>query len=149
MPGNRDSADPAWWDAWRGILFASAKVLNVVERDLLEHSGLSLTFIDVMARLYDAPERRLRMQELQDRSLFTRSGMTRQVDRVERAGYVRRESVPGDRRGVFVVLTPEGARAYDEAMARHRSDVEREFAGRLSPEQYQAVADALFPFWHD
>ena len=149
MASNDESAAPGWWDAWRGILFASAKVLHVAERDLLEHSGLSLTFLDVLGRLHDAPERRLRMQELQDRSLFTRSGMTRQVDRVERAGYVRRESVPGDRRGVFVVLTPDGARTYEEALARHRSDVEREFAGRLSPEQYQAVADALFPFWHD
>lgn len=149
MASNGDSADPAWWDAWRGILFASAKVLNVVERDLMDHSGLSLIFLDVMGRLYDTPERRLRMQELQDRSLFTHSGMTRQVDRVEREGYVRRESVPGDRRGVFVVLTPEGARAYQEALAKHRSDVEREFAARLSPEQYGAVADALYPFWRD
>jgi DNA-binding MarR family transcriptional regulator len=142
-------ADPAWWDAWRGILFASAKVLNIVERDLLEHSGFSLNFMDVMGRLHDAPDQRLRMQELQERSLFTHSGMTRVVDRVERAGYVRRESVPGDRRGVFVVLTPEGKRAYEEALEKHYRDIEREFATHLTPDQQRAVADALHGFWHE
>jgi Transcriptional regulators len=50
------------------------------------------------------------LQELEERSLFTRSGLTRLVDRIEAAGLVRREPVPGDRRGVRVVLTPEGRR---------------------------------------
>lgn len=142
-------SEPEWWDAWRGILFASTKVLKVVERDLKEHSGLSLVFLDVLSRLYDAPERSLRMQELQERSLFTYSGMTRLVDRIERAGLVRRERVPGDRRGVSVVLTPEGAVAYEQAIERHMRDVEQEFAGRLTAEQHQAIADALAQFWHD
>ena len=82
---------------------------HVLGRDLQAHSGLSLAFIDALARLCDAPEQRLRMQELQERSLFTHSGMTRLVDRIEKAGLVRRERAPGDRRGVFVVLTAEGA----------------------------------------
>lgn len=138
-----------WWDAWRGMLFASNRILKIVERDLKEHSGLSLVFLDVLSRLYDAPGRSLRMQELQERSLFTYSGMTRLVDRIERAGFVRRERVPGDRRGVSVVLTPEGTTAYEQAMERHRRDVEREFAGRLTPEQHRAIADALASFWHD
>ena len=142
-------AEQQWWDAWRGILFASNKVLKVVERDLKDHSGLSLVFLDVLSRLYDAPERSLRMQELQERSLFTYSGMTRLVDRIERAGLVRRERVPGDRRGVSVVLTPEGTVAYEQAIERHMRDVEREFAGKLTAEQHRAVADALAQFWHD
>jgi DNA-binding MarR family transcriptional regulator len=141
--------DAAWWDAWRGILFASSAVLHAVEPDLQRDHGLSLTFLDVLGRLYDAPEQRLRMQELQERSLFTRSGMTRLVDRIEDAGFARRERVPGDRRGVFVVLTPEGATAYEVGLAGHRADIEREFSGRLTPAQHRAVADALAQFWHD
>jgi DNA-binding MarR family transcriptional regulator len=120
-----------------------------VERSLQEQTGLSLAFLDVMGRLYDVPERRLRMQELQERSLFTHSGMTRLVDRVEAAGFVRREPVPGDRRGVFVVLTPEGARTYEAGIALHRSDVEREYGSRLTTAEHQAVSDALSEFWHD
>ena len=149
MPDSDVPTYPAWWDAWRGILFASTKVLNVVGRDLEERSGLSLSFLDVLGRLYDAPDRRLRMQELQERSLFTHSGMTRLVDRIERAGFVRRERVPGDRRGVFVSLTPEGARAYEAGITQHRADLEREFAHRLTPAQHRAVGDALAQFWRE
>lgn len=149
MSTNDAHKEQDWWDAWRGMLFTSNKVLKVVERDLKEHSGLSLVFLDVLSRLYDKPERSLRMQELQERSLFTYSGMTRLVDRIERAGLVRRERVPGDRRGVSVVLTPKGAVAYEQAIEKHMRDVEREFAGRLTADQHRAVADALAQFWQD
>jgi len=143
------SADPAWWDSWRGVLFASARVLHAVEAALQEHSGLSLAMMDALGRLFDAPDQRLRMQELQERSLFTPSGMTRLIDRITNLGWVERESVPGDRRGVMVVLTAEGARKYEEALERHRADIEREFGSRLSTAQHEAVAAALYPFWHE
>jgi DNA-binding MarR family transcriptional regulator len=144
-----EQKDPVWWDAFRGIIFAHAKVFHAVERDLLEHSGVSLTFIDVLGRLYDSPGQRLRMQELQQSSLFTHGGMTRLVDRIEAEGLVRREDVPGDRRGVSVVLTPEGKQLFETAIKKHQADVEREFSGRLTEAQHRAVADALWSFWHD
>lgn len=147
MAKANSQSDAVWWDAWRGIVFANARVLQAVEPELQKRTGLSLTFLDVLSRLYDEPGRRLRMQELTERSLFTRSGMTRVVDRVEKAGLVRREQVPGDRRGVFVMLTPEGERVVVSAMAQHRSDIERAFGSRLSAEQQQAVADGLAQFW--
>ena len=146
---NDGRVDPLWFDSWRGVLFASARVLSAVEPRLQEHSGISLAFLDVLGRLYDAPEGKLRMQELQQRSLFTRSGMTRLVDRMEAAGLVRRESVPGDRRGVLVAITPEGGRLHEEALARHLLDLEQEFASRLTPAQHKALAEALSQFWHE
>lgn len=142
-------SDPVWFDAWRGVLFANAKVLHAVEGALQEHSGISLAVIDALGRLYDAPEQRLRMQELQERSLFTPSGMTRLIDRVDKAGYITREPVPGDRRGVLIVLTSEGAQKYEDSMERHRADLEQAFGSRLTASQHQAVADALDQFWHD
>lgn len=147
-PASEATPDPAWWDAWRGILFANAYVLSTVEPMAEEHSGISLTFMDVLGRLYDAPDQKLRMQELQQQSLFTHSGMTRLVDRIERAGLARRERVPGDRRGVYVVLSPEGERVYVEAIKKHRDDVERVFATRISERQARQIADALASFWH-
>ena len=138
-----------WNDAWRGVLFAGAKVLRIAERDLIEREGFPMTWLDVLAQLYDAPGNGLRMQELEERSLFTRSGLTRLVDRIEAAGLVRREPVPGDRRGVRVVLTPEGRRRHDAAFIEHMRVIEREFGGRLTPAEQQAVADALARFWHD
>jgi DNA-binding MarR family transcriptional regulator len=150
MERDTDRTRPAtrWNDAWRGVLFASAKVLRIAERDLVEREGFPMAWLDVLAQLYDAPGNGLRMQELEERSLFTRSGLTRLVDRVEAAGLVRREPVPGDRRGVRVVLTPDGRRRHDEAFVEHLRVIEREFGGRLTPAEQQAVADALAGFWH-
>jgi len=138
-----------WNDAWRGVLFATSRTLQVAEPDLIERAGFPLTWLDVLAQLYDAADIGLRMQELEQRSLFTRSGLTRLVDRIEAAGLVRREAVPGDRRGVRVVLTPEGRRRHDAAFADHLKVIEREFGRRLTPAQQRAVADALATFWRD
>ena len=119
----------------------------MAEPDLIAKAGFPLTWLDVLAQLYDAGEAGLRMQELEQRSLFTRSGLTRLVDRIEAAGLVRREAVPGDRRGVQVVLTGEGRRRHDEAFLAHNQLIEREFGGRLNDEQLRAVAEALATFW--
>ena len=151
MEPNADSTRPKalWNDAWRGVLYASARVLHAAEPDLIARAGFPLTWLDVLAQLYDAPDDGLRMQELEERSLFTRSGLTRLVDRIEAAGLVRREPVPGDRRGVRVVLTAEGRRRHDEAFVEHLRFIEREFGGRLTTAQQEAVAEALAGFWHD
>ena len=116
---------------------------------MLEHDGFPLTWFDVLSRLADAGPAGLRMQELEELALFTRGGLTRLVDRIEAAGLVRREPVPGDRRGVRVVLTADGRQRYTAALARHREVIEREFGRRLTPAQHRAVADALWPWWHD
>lgn len=139
----------SWADAWRGILFANARVLQVAEPDLVAKVGYPLTWLDVLAQLYDSPEHGLRIQEIQERSLFTRSGITRLIDRMETAGYVRREPVKGDRRGVRVELTPEGLQAHERGFAAHLPVIEREFGRRLTPDQLRAVAEALAPFWRE
>ena len=151
MARPRDPSRPAltWFDAWRGVVYANAKVLRVAEADLVARLGFPLSWLDVLAQLHDAPQGSLRIQELQAGSLFTPSGITRLVDRIEAAGLVRRERVVGDRRGVRVVLTPEGRRRHDEAFRAHLPIIEREFASRLTADQHRAVADALSPFWHD
>ena len=138
--------DDTWFNAWRGVLYASARVLRVVDPTLIADCGMPITWLDVLSQLNDAGGS-LRIQELQERSLFTRSGMTRLVDRVEETGLVRREAVPGDRRGVLVVLTAAGRQRLAEAFAAHFPILEREFARRLTPEQHRAVAEALATFW--
>ena len=151
MTSNPDPTRPPtlWNDAWRGVLFASSRVLRAAELDLMARAGFPLTWLDVLAQLYDAPANALRMQELEERSLFTRSGLTRLVDRIEAAGLVRREPVPGDRRGVRVVLTADGRRRHDAAFVEHLDLIEREFGARLTREQQHAVAEALAGFWRD
>lgn len=143
------AADGTWFDSWRGVLFASALVLKVADRDMLDHDGFPLTWFDVLSRLSDAGPAGLRMQELEELALFTRGGLTRLVDRIEATGLVRREPVPGDRRGVRVVLTADGRDRYAAALLRHREVIEREFGRRLTPAQHRAMAVALWPWWHD
>jgi DNA-binding MarR family transcriptional regulator len=151
MEPDDDPTRPAapWSEAWRGVLYASARVLRAAEVDLLEREGFPLTWLDILAQLVDAPDAGLRMQELEQRSLFTRSGLTRLVDRIEAAGLVRREPVPDDRRGVRVFLTPEGRLRHDHAFEDHFRLIEREFGSRLTADQQLAVAEALAGFWHD
>ncbi len=123
--------DNAWFDAWRGVLYASARVLRVVDPALIADCGIPITWLDVLSQLNDAGGS-LRIQELQEHSLFTRSGMTRLVDRVEEIGLVRREAVPGDRRGVLVALTAEGRQRLAEAMAPAvlwMDELDKAFAG--------------------
>jgi DNA-binding MarR family transcriptional regulator len=143
------AAGETWFDSWRGVLFASARVLKVADRDMLEHDGFPLTWFDVLSRLSDVGPAGLRMQELEELAVFTRGGLTRLVDRIEAAGLVRREPVPGDRRGVRVVLTTDGRHRYAAALLRHREVIEREFGRRLTPAHHRAIADALWPWWHD
>jgi DNA-binding MarR family transcriptional regulator len=138
-----------WFHAWRGVLFASARVLRVADLEMQEHDGFPLTWFDVLSRLKGADPAGLRMQELEELALFTRGGLTRLVDRIEAAGLVRRERVPGDRRGVRVALTADGRQRYAAAFLRHREVIEREFGRRLTPAQHRAVADALWSWWHD
>lgn len=151
MTKDDDASRPSalWNDAWRGVLFATSRTLRIAEPELIASAGFPLTWLDVLAQLYDAGGGGLRMQELEQRSLFTRSGLTRLVDRIEAAGLVRREAVPGDRRGVRVVLTDEGRRRHDAAFTDHYKVIEREFGRRLTETQLRAVAEALATFWHD
>jgi DNA-binding MarR family transcriptional regulator len=143
------ATDRTWFDSWRGVLFAGARVLRVADLDMIERDGFPLTWFDVLSRLADAEPAGLRMQELEELALFTRGGLTRLVDRIEAAGLVQREPVPGDRRGVRVVLTAEGRQRYAVALARHGEVIEHAFGQRLTPAQHRAIADALWPWWHD
>ena len=94
-----------------------------------------------------APNARLRMSELSEAALFTRSGLTRLVDRIEEAGLVRRERIAGDRRGVSVVLAPAGREKFEKAFEGHRATVEQAFSSKMSPRQWRQVGKALEVFY--
>jgi DNA-binding MarR family transcriptional regulator len=94
--------------AWRAFLNAHALATKRISRDLAEAGLPDLTWYDVLWTLYGAEGRRLRIRELADAVVLSSTGMTRFVDRLEAAGLVRREAVPGDRRGAYAVITKEG-----------------------------------------
>jgi DNA-binding MarR family transcriptional regulator len=93
---------------WRAFLNAHALATKRIGRDLAEAGLPDLTWYDVLWTLYRAEGRRLRIRELADAVVLSSTGMTRFVDRLEAAGLVRREAVPGDRRGAYAVITKDG-----------------------------------------
>src|SRR5437763_3386029 len=92
------------------LLEAHAAVFSQVARDLEASIGLPLTWFEVMLRLARSPDHRMRMAELAKQVGLSTSGLTRLIDRVEEAGYVRREACPPDRRCAPPVLTDESAK---------------------------------------
>ena len=94
--------------AWRAFLNAHALATKRISRDLAQAGLPDLTSYDVLWTLYRADDRRLRIRELADAVVLSSTGMTRFVDRLEAADLVRREAVPGDRRGAYAVITKEG-----------------------------------------
>ncbi|HKF90654.1 MAG TPA: MarR family transcriptional regulator, partial [Acidimicrobiia bacterium] len=104
--------------------------------------GLPITFFDVLIQLSQAGGR-LRMSELADAVLLSRSGVTRLVDRMVRAGLVRREACPTDRRSMYAALTTMGKRALARARPVHLRGVAEHFGRHLSDEEAKTLAAAL------
>ena len=134
----QQEATPVELHAWRSFLRAHSAVVRRLEADLLARHGLSLAVYDVLVQLVEAPGRRLRMTELAAQVLLSRSGLTRLVDRMERDGYVRRESDPGDARGVLAVMTDAGFVRLREATSTHLEGVGSYVVDRLSSEELTA-----------
>ncbi|MFB9596152.1 MarR family winged helix-turn-helix transcriptional regulator [Saccharothrix longispora] len=123
---------------WRSFLRAHARLTRVLEAELIAEQRLSLAAYDVLVQLAEAPQHRLRMTELADAVLLSRSGVTRLVDRLERAGLVLRERADGDGRGVVAVLTPEGLDRLRVASGTHLTGVARHFAEGFGGDELEA-----------
>jgi DNA-binding MarR family transcriptional regulator len=119
--------------AWRWFLRGHATVTRALEAELIIEHGLSLAGYDVLMRLAESPDRQLRMTELADAVLLSRSGVTRLIDRLERAGLVSRCRVREDGRGVAAILTDQGLARLRVASATHLAGVTRYFLDRLGP----------------
>ena len=94
--------------AWRAFVEAHTAVMDVLERELTERRGISLTWYDALLQLSEAPGNRMRMSELADSIVISRSGFSRAARRMEEAGLIAREPSPEDGRGAYVVLTDQG-----------------------------------------
>ena len=129
--------------AWRGLLRTHARVLAELDAELEAAHALAVPEYEVLLVLTQNGDNHLRMSELADAALLTRSGMTRLVDRLERQGLVRRERCAADGRGTYAVITPEGAARFAEARPTHIAGVRRLFLGPLKKKDQRALADAF------
>jgi DNA-binding MarR family transcriptional regulator len=138
----RRSGDAAAFEAWRAFLEAHASVTARLDEELRRERGLPLTWYDVLISLERAGGR-LRMQDLARDVLFSRSGLTRLVDRMEQARLVARAPCPDDRRGTFAVLTADGRRTLRRAAPVHLRGIARHFTAHLSAQERRTLTTAL------
>ena len=124
---------------WERTLRAVSRLLRVFDSEMQEAVDMSLIWYDVLLQLYVAPEKKLRMQALSDSLVLTRSGATRLVDRIEKAGLVRREHAAEDRRGYYAILTEDGERLLKRAQTAHQEGITAHFAQHLSSEEQQTL----------
>lgn len=119
---------------WRSLGRTYAMVLRAVGREMERTLGLSLPWWEVLVRLARAPEGRMRMRELADSVVFSRSGITRLVDRMAAAGLVERQQCSRDRRGWYAAITEAGQSVLKRARPVHHRGIQQHFLRHLTEE---------------
>ena len=126
--------------AWRGLLRVHAGMTKALDAELMREHKLPLTSYEVLLFLADSPEGRLRMSELADGVLLSRSGLTRLVDRMERDGLLRRKRCTEDQRGWFAEITDEGRELFARARKTHLDGIRERFLSHLSRAEQRELA---------
>ena len=129
--------------AWRAFLEAHARVVELLENELLETKQLPLAWYDVLVQLHEADGHQLRMTELAKRVLLSKSGLTRLVDRMCAAGLVDRKPDEEDRRGRWVALNVAGEQRLRDAAPIHLRGVREHFIAHLDNATAAVVGTAL------
>jgi DNA-binding MarR family transcriptional regulator len=127
--------------AWRGMLEVHARVTQQLDAQMHAEHGLSVSAYEVLMFLADAPEHRLRMSDIAQRVLLSRSGCTRLVDRLVDLGYATRCAATTDGRGLYAALTDAGLEKTTAARVTHREGVRRFFLAHLTATDQIALGD--------
>ena len=128
--------------SWRAWISCSQLLADRLGRDLAEATGLSMADYPILVRLSDRPERRMRMSELAEATLSSRSRLSHQIDRMEQAGLVQRETCDSDKRGLNAVMTEHGWDVLVAAAPSHVASVREHFVDVLTPEEFEALGAA-------
>lgn len=147
MAQNATSTAPKWLNstemkAWRRYIVSSRRLLEALDGDLAGHD-LSMADYEILAQLSDAPDRRMRMSELADVAMLSRSRLSHRMKVMEEAGWIKRESCPSDKRGSFAVMTVKGWKAIVAAAPDHVESVRNRFIDHLSKSDQVTLA-AIF-----
>jgi DNA-binding MarR family transcriptional regulator len=138
--------------AWRGFLRVHAALAKALDDELQAAHGLPLSSYEVLVVLHAAPARKLRMAELADRVLLSRSGMTRLVDRLARSGLIERDACTDDGRGAYAVLTARGEGLLAQARPTHLDGVRERFLSHFAPDELDTLGrwwERCFPTLQD
>ncbi len=130
-------------EAWRGLLVAHSRLVPAVEADLRAAGQVPLSWYDVLLELNAAPDGRLRMSELGQRAVLSRTRVSRVVDELAAAGLAERQPDEADGRSSFAVLTAGGKDALRRAWPVYRQAIHRHLGARLTAEEYRELAALL------
>ncbi|MFI0422509.1 MarR family winged helix-turn-helix transcriptional regulator [Spongiactinospora sp. 9N601] len=142
QPGE-GAASPEDLAVWRMLQRVQVRVTRLLEIDLMVAHDLPLASYDVLNQLAETAERRLRMNDLADRVLLSRSGLTRLIDRLQREGLVEREACASDARGLYAVLTDAGEARLAEAAPTYLRGIRTRFLDVLEPQELRQCASLL------
>ena len=130
--------------AWRAYIRLAQLLMRQLDRDL-HPFGLSMHDYEILVELSEAPQRRMRMTELADRTAQSRSRLSHQINRMEARDLVGRADCEGDKRGTFAVLTSRGAATISQVAPHHVASVRRHFIDQLSSVELTALTGAYEP----
>lgn len=142
-PTAPDELTDAELAAWKGFVRVHTAMARTLDAELERADGLSLSSFEVLKALRCSPDGRLRMADLAEHALLSRSGMTRLVDRLERQGLLTRCQCSDDARGCFAVLSPAGTALLDRARPTYLESVRAGFLSHLSGDDLERLA-AIF-----
>jgi len=142
MEQSLSSPTPERLRCWRLFFESSLALIDMLDTELQEAVGIPQRWYDVLVQLEEAPDG-LPMNELAERILYSKSGFTRVVDRMEEAGLVRRVRPEHDRRSILVLLTEEGTKTMERARLHHRDGIDRHFSRHLTDAEVRALTKAL------
>jgi DNA-binding MarR family transcriptional regulator len=128
---------------WIRLLRAHAALTRELSARLEAAHGLSLRDFDVLVQLYEAPDRRMRRIDLARTVILSPSGITRLLEGLERAGWVAKHHCDTDARVTYAVLTDAGAVKFEDARARHVTDLEELFESRYTAAEHEQLAQLL------
>lgn len=126
---------------WRAWLAATMLLRDQLNRDLYEQHGLTSADYEILVALSEHPEKRLRMSELAASTLVSRSRLSHQIDRMEKAGLVTRAECTDDRRGYFAELTDQGMAAIVKSAPDHVNSVREYLVDRLGPQEFHHLGE--------
>jgi DNA-binding MarR family transcriptional regulator len=140
--------EPRWLDAtqqrdWRAYVEGSIRLTDLLDRDLKAKHGLTMAEYEILVRLSEAPDRRLRMAELAEVASQSRSRLSHTVSRLEYKRLVSRGTCGDDKRGVNAELTEEGFAFLSKAAVDHVATVREYFIDVIDPEDLAAIGRAF------
>jgi DNA-binding MarR family transcriptional regulator len=142
MEHHLSSPTPEQLRCWRLFVESSLALVDVLDTELRDTAGIPQRWYDVLVHLEESPEG-IPMTELADQILYSKSGFTRVIDRMEEAELVQRVRPPNDRRSILITITTTGTKTMEQARRHHRDGIERHFSRHLTDTDTTALTRAL------